>query len=46
MKKLLSFARVLTLLFALGSPAFAEDATYQNTQACLKDMAGYDNAHC
>lgn len=46
MKKLLSFALVLTLLFALGIPAFAEDAKYQNTQAFLKDMAGYDNAQC
>lgn len=43
MKKLFTIALALALLLALSVPAFAEEAKYQNTQAFLKDLEGYNN---
>ncbi len=40
-KTILSFALVLTLLLSLGSTVFADTATYQNTQAFLREIDGY-----
>ena len=45
MKKLLSAALILALLLALGVPAFAEEAKYENTKAFLnlvKDVEGLE----
>ena len=40
-KNVLSFALVLTLLLSLSIPVFADGASYQNTQAFLREIDGY-----